>query len=137
MSDAIAAFSIEINDEDLDDLKARLSRTRWPDSETPDDWSQGIPLSYTQEICEYWANDYDWRSREARLNQYDHFKTELDGLDIHFIHVRSQNENATPLVLTHGWPGSIVEFYKVIDALTDPEAHGGSADDAFHVHVTR
>lgn len=133
MSDAITPFSIEVSDDTLNDLKSRLSRTRWPDRETPDDWSQGIPLGYMQEVCEYWANDYDWRAREARLNQYDHFKTQLDGLGIHFIHIKSPNENATPLVMTHGWPGSIVEFYKVIDALTDPEAHDGDAGDAFHV----
>ncbi len=133
MSDAITPFSIEVSDENLADLKSRLSRTRWPDRETPDDWSQGIPLGYMQEVCDYWANGYDWRAREERLNQYDHFKTELDGLGIHFMHIESPNENATPLIMTHGWPGSIVEFYKVIDGLTDPEAHDGDAADAFHV----
>ena len=98
-----------------------------------DDWSQGIPLNYTRDLAAYWANDYDWRSREAALNRFDQFITEIDGLDIHFIHQRSPHEDAFPLVITHGWPGSIVEFHKVIEPLTNPTAHGGRAEDAFHV----
>ena len=98
-----------------------------------DDWSQGIPLNYTRELAAYWANDYDWRSREAALNRFDQFTTEIDGLDIHFIHQRSPHEDAFPLVITHGWPGSIVEFHKVIEPLTNPTAYGGRAEDAFHV----
>ncbi|MBQ0721120.1 MAG: epoxide hydrolase [Gammaproteobacteria bacterium] len=132
-NDSIRAFQIAVSDEVLADLKQRLANTRWPEKETVDDWSQGIPLAYTQEVCEYWLNDYDWRSREALLNQYDQFITELEGVDIHFIHARSAHANARPLLMTHGWPGSIVEFQKVIGPLIDPEAHGGDAADAFHV----
>jgi pimeloyl-ACP methyl ester carboxylesterase len=132
MSD-ITPFQIETPEADLADLKARLSRVRWPDKETPDDWSQGIPLGYMKEIQQYWLNEYDWPARQALLNQWDGYKTEIDELEIHFLHVRSPNENARPLLLTHGWPGSIIEFQKVIGPLTDPQAHGGSADDAFHL----
>ena len=95
-------------------------RTRWPEAECVDDWSQGIPLAYTRELADYWANDYDWRAREAALNRFDQFTTEIDGLDIHFIHQRSPHDDAFPLVITHGWPGSIVEFHKVIEPLTNP-----------------
>lgn len=126
-------FQISATDEQLDDLRRRLQNTRWPEAETPDDWSQGIPLSYVQEVCSYWVEKYDWRAREASLNRFDQFKTEIDGLGIHFIHVRSPHEDALPLVITHGWPGSIVEFQKVIEPLTNPTAHGGDASDAFHV----
>ncbi len=98
-----------------------------------DDWSQGIPLEYTRSLADYWANEYDWRSREAALNRFDQFTTEIDRLDIHFIHQRSPHEDALPVVFTHGWPGSIVEFHKVIEPLTNPTAHGGRAEDAFHV----
>ncbi|MBW2244193.1 MAG: alpha/beta fold hydrolase [Deltaproteobacteria bacterium] len=126
-------FQISASDEQLDDLRRRLQNTRWPEAETPDDWSQGIPLAYTQEVCAYWAEKYDWRARETRLNRFEQFKTGIDGLDIHFVHVRSPHENALPLVITHGWPGSIVEFQKVIEPLTNPTAHGGDAADAFHV----
>jgi pimeloyl-ACP methyl ester carboxylesterase len=129
----ITPFKITASDDQLDDLKRRLRSTRWPERETVDDWSQGIPLAYVQEVCAYWAEKYDWRAREAHLNQFDQFKTEIDGVGIHFIHVRSKHEGALPLVLTHGWPGSIVEFHKVIAPLTDPTAHGGDASDAFHV----
>ena len=132
-NDAIKPFKIAVSDEILDDLKQRLANTRWPEKETVDDWSQGIPLAYTQEVCKYWLEEYDWRAREALLNRYDQFTTELDGIDIHFIHARSPHANARPLVMTHGWPGSIVEFQKVIGALVDPVAHGGDAADAFHV----
>ncbi|MCP3985014.1 MAG: epoxide hydrolase 1 [bacterium] len=132
MSD-IQPFRISASDEQLDDLHRRLRNTRWPEAETPDDWSQGIPLAYTQEVCAYWAEKYDWRTREASLNRFDQFKTGIDGLGIHFIHQRSPHQDALPLVMTHGWPGSIVEFQKVIDPLTNPTAHGGNAADAFHV----
>ena len=132
MSD-IQPFQISASDEQLDDLRRRLQNTRWPDAETPDDWSQGIPLAYTQEVCAYWAEKYDWRARETSLNRFDQFKTEVDGLGIHFVHVRSPHEDALPLLITHGWPGSIVEFQKVIGPLTNPTAHGGDAADAFHV----
>ena len=128
----VKPFRIDVADDVLDDLRSRLARTRWPEAECVDDWSQGIPLSYTRELAAYWANDYDWRSREAALNRFDQFTTEIDGLDIHFIHQRSPHEDAFPLVITHGWPGSIVEFHKVIEPLTNP-AYGGRAEDAFHV----
>ena len=133
MSDAIRPFRIDIPEEALDDLRLRLERTRWPEAETVDDWSQGIPLDYTRALCAYWADGYDWRATEARLNTFPQFITEIDGLDIHFIHVRSPHPGALPLVITHGWPGSIAEFQKVIGPLTDPVAYGGSADDAFDV----
>jgi pimeloyl-ACP methyl ester carboxylesterase len=133
MANEVTPFRIEIADADLDLLRTRLRDTRWPEAETVDDWSQGIPLSYVQELCHYWADQYDWRATEARLNRFPQFRTEVDGLDIHFLHVRSPHEDALPLVITHGWPGSIVEFHKVIEPLTDPTAHGGDAADAFHV----
>ena len=133
MPDAITPFKIAISDAQLDDLKRRLRATRWPDKETPDDWSQGIPLKYMQEIVAYWAEIYDWRARERNLNRFEQFRTTLDGLGIHFVHQRSPHPEALPLLMTHGWPGSIVEFQKVIEALTDPTKHGGSASDAFHV----
>jgi epoxide hydrolase len=129
----IRPFRIAVPDDDLDDLRQRLARTRWPEAECVDDWSQGIPLNYTRELAAYWADEYDWRAREAALNRFDHFITDIDGLDIHFIHQRSPLPNAFPLVITHGWPGSIVEFHKVIEPLTDPTRHGGRAEDAFHV----
>ncbi len=112
-------FRIAIPDEVLADLKHRLERTRWPDPECVDDWSQGIPLDYTRELAGYWAQDYDWRAREAALNRFDQFTAEIDGLKIHFIHQRSTREDAFPLIITHGWPGSIVEFHKVIEPLND------------------
>ncbi|MFV8054651.1 epoxide hydrolase family protein [Mycobacterium sp. 48b] len=114
----IRPFRICISDADLADLNLRLQRTRWPEAECVADWSQGIPLSYTRELADYWANQYDWRAREASLNQFDHYTTAIDGLDIHFIHQRSAREDAFPLIITHGWPGSIVEFHKVIGPLT-------------------
>ena len=130
---AITPFKIDIDEQQLTDLKQRLEMTRWPEKETPTDWSQGIPLSYVQEIVEYWKTSYNWREREALLNRFDQFKTEINGLNIHFIHQRSKVADATPLIITHGWPGSIVEFQKIIEPLTDPEAFGGKAEDAFHV----
>ena len=137
MSDAkklnVTPFEIPSAEQDLADLKTRLALTRWPDKETPTDWSQGIPLSYMQEIKEYWQDEYDWPRRVALLNQWDGYMTEINGLDIHFLHVRSKHKEAKPLLLTHGWPGSIVEFQKVLGPLSDPTAHGGSADDAFHI----
>ena len=133
VTDEIRPFRIEVSDADLDDLRGRLHRTRWPEAETVDDWSQGIPLAYTRELCEYWADGYDWRATEARINHHPQFVTEIDGLDIHFLHVRSPHPEALPLVITHGWPGSVVEFLKAIGPLTDPAAHGGDPADAFHV----
>lgn len=133
MSTEIRPFKIEIPEAEIEDLRRRLASTRWPEKELVDDWSQGIPLSYVQEVCAYWGEKYDWRSREALLNQWPQFTTELDGIDIHFIHIKSKHEDAMPLVITHGWPGSVVEFQKVLGPLTDPTAHGGDANDAFHV----
>lgn len=133
MSDAITPFRIEIPETELDDLRQRLRRTRWPEAETVDDWSQGTPLTYTRELCDHWLDHYDWRACEASLNHFPQFRTDIDGLGIHFLHVRSPLADALPLVMTHGWPGSIVEFRKVIEPLADPTAHGGSAADAFHV----
>ena len=134
MSD-IRPFTIAVPDEDIDDLRRRLAATRWPEAEAVDDLTQGIPLAYVQEVCQYWRDDYDWRRCEAGLNAHPNFIVEIDGLDIHFQHVRSPHDDATPLVLTHGWPGSIVEFQKVIGPLTDPTAHGGTAGDAFHLVI--
>jgi pimeloyl-ACP methyl ester carboxylesterase len=133
MSDELEEFRVEIPEDALRDLRERLERTRWPDVETVSDWSQGVPLDYIRELCAYWADGYDWRATEARLNALPQFRTTIDGLGIHFIHVRSRHPDALPLVITHGWPGSIVEFLKVIDPLTDPTAHGGTPADAFHV----
>lgn len=133
MHTEIRPFTIAVPDDVIDDLRARLANTRWPEAELVDDWSQGTPLAYVQEVCQYWAQEYDWRTREAALNRFDQFTTEIDGLNLHFIHQRSPHANATPLLLTHGWPGSIVEFHKVIEPLTDPSRFGGDAADAFHV----
>jgi pimeloyl-ACP methyl ester carboxylesterase len=133
MSDAIRPFRIAVDDAALADLRQRLRATRWPDAETVDDWSQGAPLAWIRDMCAYWADGYDWRAREARLNRFAQFMTTIDGLDIHFIHQRSPHAGARPLLITHGWPGSVVEFHKVIEPLVDPVAHGGSAADAFHV----
>jgi pimeloyl-ACP methyl ester carboxylesterase len=129
----IKPFRIDTSDEQIADLKRRLAATRWPDPEPVEDWSMGIPLSYLQDVCSYWADGYDWSKRVERINQHPQFTTEIDGVDVHFLHVRSPNENALPLVMTHGWPGSIVEFLKVIEPLADPAAHGGDPADAFHV----
>jgi epoxide hydrolase len=133
MSNAVTPFRIDIPEADLRDLRERLERTRWPDAETVQDWSQGVPLAYMQELCGYWADGYNWRATEARLNTLQQFRTEIDGLGIHFVHIRSPHPDALPLIITHGWPGSIVEFLKVIDPLVDPAAHGGDEADAFHV----
>ncbi|QBS38952.1 epoxide hydrolase family protein [Nocardia sp. CS682] len=126
-------FRIQVPDQELAVLQARLRATRWPERETVQDWSQGVPLAYVQDLCAYWANEYDWRATEARLNSWPNVRTEIDGLGIHFLHVRSPEPGALPLLLTHGWPGSIVEFGKVIGPLTDPAAHGGDPADAFHL----
>ncbi len=126
-------FRIEIPEADLRDLRERLARTRWPESETVEDWSQGVPLVYLKDLCGYWGERYDWRATESRLNALPHFRTMIDGLGIHFLHVRSPHAEALPLVITHGWPGSLVEFLKVIGPLTDPIAHGRDSRDAFHV----
>ena len=133
MSDAVTPFTIRIQQAELDDLAARLDRVRWPDEETTEDWSQGIPLAYVHELVSYWREQYDWRRAEALLNSFDQFRTTVDGLGIHFLHVRSPHEQARPLLMTHGWPGSVLEFHKVIGPLTDPVAYGGDAGDAFHV----
>ena len=133
MNTDIRPFCIAVGDDVLQDLKARLRNTRWPEAEPVDDWSQGAPLGWIQDICRYWAETYDWRVREARLNRFAQFVTTLDGLDIHFIHARSPHADAMPLLITHGWPGSIVEFQKVIEPLTNPTRFGASAADAFHV----
>ena len=133
VSAEISPFVIAVPDTVLDDLRQRLHNTRWPEAELVDDWSQGIPLAYLKEVCEYWAQTYDWRAREAALNRFDQFITAIDGLDIHFVHQRSPHPDALPLLITHGWPGSIVEFHKVIEPLVNPTAFGGKATDAFHV----
>jgi epoxide hydrolase len=129
----ITAFTLAIADAELDDLHDRLGRTRWPDAETVDDWTQGVPLTYLQELCRYWREDYDWRVVEARLDGLGQFRTVIDGLGIHFVHARSPHPAALPLVITHGWPGSVVEFLDAVEPLVDPVAFGGSAADAFHV----
>lgn len=132
---SIRPFRFKASDEDLADLRRRLQMTRWPERELVKDTSQGVQLGTTQKLAQYWTKEYDWRKFEARLNSFPQFVTEIDGLDIHFIHVRSKQENALPVVMTHGWPGSVVEFLKVIQPLTDPVGHGASASDAFHVVV--
>jgi pimeloyl-ACP methyl ester carboxylesterase len=129
----VEPFRIEVPDAELDDLRRRLNAASWPDQETVDDWSQGVPLEYMKELCAYWATGYDWRATEARLNALPQLRTEIDGLGIHFLHIRSPDPDALPLVMTHGWPGSIVEFLKVIGPLTDPSAHGAESADAFHL----
>jgi len=133
VSEHIKAFTVAVGESELLDLKERLAKTRWPESETCPGWDQGIPLEYSRELAEYWLNDYDWRRCEKKLNRWPQFKTEIEGIDIHFIHRRSPVEDALPLIITHGWPGSVVEFHKIIDALADPASHGGNAQDAFHV----
>jgi pimeloyl-ACP methyl ester carboxylesterase len=129
----IRPFQVDIPDEALDDLRRRIAATNWPEKETVADQSQGVPLAMIQKLARYWMTDYDWRICEANLNALPQFITEIDGLDIHFIHVRSQHEDALPLIVNHGWPGSIIEQLKIIDRLADPTAHGAGAEDAFHV----
>jgi pimeloyl-ACP methyl ester carboxylesterase len=133
VSTQLTPFRVEIPQAELDDLMRRLNGTRWPDRETVADQSQGAQLAKVQDLVEYWRTQYDWRRFEARLNSYPQFKTEIDGLGIHFLHIKSPHENALPLIMTHGWPGSIVEFLDTIDPLVNPTAHGGEAKDAFHV----
>ena len=134
-SDAIRPFTVNFPQEDLDELRRRVKTTRLPDRESVTDFSQGVPLATIQKLAQYWATDYDWRKVEARLNSYPNFITEIDGLDIHFIHVRSKHENALPVIVTHGWPGSVIEQLKIIDPLVDPTAHDGNVSDAFDVVI--
>jgi pimeloyl-ACP methyl ester carboxylesterase len=133
MSDEIRPFRVGMPDEALADLKQRIDARRWPSKELVADRSQGVQLATVQELARYWTTDYDWRTCEARLNALPQFKTEIDGVDVHFIHVTSRHENALPLIMTHGWPGSIIELLETVGPLTDPTAHGGGADDAFHL----
>jgi pimeloyl-ACP methyl ester carboxylesterase len=132
---AIRPFRIDVPEEDLLDLRRRIADTQWPEKETVADESQGVQLATMQELARYWATDYDWRKVEAKLNALPQFVTEIDGLDIHFIHLRSKHEDALPLLVNHGWPGSVIEQLKIIGPLTDPTAHGGSAEDAFHLVI--
>jgi pimeloyl-ACP methyl ester carboxylesterase len=132
---AIRPFHVEVPEAELADLRKRIGATRWPEKETVPDASQGVQLGTIQEVARYWATEYDWRKVEARLNALPNFVTQIDGLDIHFIHVRSEHDNALPLIVTHGWPGSVIEQLKIIDPLVSPTAHGGEASDAFHVIV--
>ncbi len=130
---AIRPFQIDVPQQALEDLSQRIAATRWPTEELVDDRSQGVQLATMRELARYWTTDYDWRTCETQLNALPQFKTEIDGIDTHFIHVRSPHENALPLIITHGWPGSVIELLEVIDPLTDPTAHGGNAEDAFHL----
>ncbi len=127
----IRPFQVDMPDEVIADLRRRIAATCWPSHELVADGSQGVQLATIQELARYWATDYDWRACEARLNALPQFTTEIDGVGIHFIHVKSRHENALPLIITHGWPGSVIEMLGVVDPLTDPTAHGGSAEDAF------
>lgn len=131
----IHPFILAIPQDQIDDLHHRLDMARWPERETVADWSQGTPLAVLQDLASYWRHDYDWRRCEARLNALGQFVTEIDGLDIHFLHIRSPHAGAMPLLMTHGWPGSVIEFQRVIEPLTDPVAHGGRAEDAFHLVI--
>ena len=133
--DTIRPFHVNVPENELTELRGRINATKWPERETVTDATQGVQLATMQALARYWANEYDWRKIEARLNSYPQFITEIDGLDIHFIHVRSKHENALPLIVTHGWPGSVVEQLKIIDPLTNPTEHGGSASDAFDVVI--
>ena len=133
---AVRPFTVPVTTEtEIEALRARVAATRWPDQELVTDHSQGPKLAVMQELARYWATEYDWRRCEAKLSALPHFMTEIDGLDIHFIHVRSEHDNALPVIITHGWPGSIIELLAVIDPLTNPTAHGGSAADAFDVVI--
>jgi len=132
---AIRPFRVNVPQADLDDLRRRIAATRLPDRETVADQSQGVQLATIERLMRHWATAYDWRKVEARLNALPQFITEIDGVDIHFLHVRSRHENALPLIVTHGWPGSVIEQLKIVDPLVNPTAHGGSASDAFHVVI--
>src|ERR1700687_2401311 len=134
-ADAIRPFHVNIPEAELTELRRRINATKWPDRETVADASQGVQLATIQKLAQHWATDYDWRKVEAQLNALPQFITEIDGLDIHFIHVRSKHENALPLIVTHGWPGSVIEQLKIVDPLTNPTAHGASASDAFHLVI--
>jgi len=134
-TDAVSPFSISLAQPAIDDLKRRLASTRYPERETVGDWTQGVPLDKARSLIEYWRDRYDWRRFEARANSFPHFRTRIDGIGIHFIHARSSHANALPIIFTHGWPGSFVEFLDIIGPLTEPTRFGGSADDAFHVVV--
>jgi pimeloyl-ACP methyl ester carboxylesterase len=133
MTDDITPYRIHVPDAQLADLRQRLAATRWPEAETVPDWSQGVPLAYLRDLCGYWAEDYDWRATEARLNALPQYHAVVDGLGIHFVHMRSPHADALPLVVTNGWPGSLAEYLKVIGPLTDPIAYGGNPADAFHL----
>src|ERR1700726_4067188 len=132
---AIRPFHVNVPETELTELRRRINATKFPERETVPDATQGVQLATVQALARYWATDYDWRKIEAKLNALPQFLTEIDGLDIHFIHVRSKHENALPLIVTHGWPGSITEQMKIIDPLTNPTAHGGNTSDAFHIVV--
>src|SRR5947209_4608284 len=132
---AIRPFRVNVPETELTELRMRINATRWPERETVTDATQGVQLATTQALARHWATEYDWRKCEARLYALPQFITEIDGLDIHFIHVRSKHENALPMIVTHGWPGSVVEQLKIIDPLTNPTVHGGSASDAFHLVI--
>src|SRR5690242_13624388 len=132
---SVRPFKVQVSQSALDDLRRRIAATRWPDKETVDDGSQGAPLARLQELVHYWGAGYDWRKAEAKLNALPQFTTNIDGVDIHFIHVRSKQPNAMPLIVTHGWPGSVIEQLKIVGPLTDPTAHGGRAEDAFDVVI--
>ncbi|HKO60742.1 MAG TPA: epoxide hydrolase [Pyrinomonadaceae bacterium] len=132
---AIRPFNVNVPEAELTELRRRINATRWPEKETVADFSQGVPLATMQKLARYWATEYDWRKVEAKLNSYPQFITNIDGLDIHFIHVRSKEKNALPVIVTHGWPGSIIEQLKIVDPLVDPTAFGGSASDAFDVVI--
>src|SRR5580765_3686532 len=132
---AIRPFQVNVRDSELDELRRRINATRWPERETVADDTQGVQLATIQKLARYWATEHDWRKVEAKLDSYPHFITEIDGLDIHFMHIRSKHENALPVIVTHGWPGSVIEQLKIIEPLTNPMAHGGSAADAFHVVI--
>jgi len=132
---AIRPFHVNFPEAAIVDLRWRIAAMRWPDRETVTDETQGVPLKTMQSLARYWRSEYDWRRCEARLNALPQFMTEIDGLDIHFIHVRSKHENALPLIVTHGWPGSVIEQLKIIDPLTNPTAHGANASDAFHLVI--
>lgn len=134
-TESLAPFEVNVPEAAIDDLRLRLSQVRWPDRETVGDWSQGVPLSAAQSLVDYWISKYDWRKFESRLNRFPQFRTRIDGIGIHFIHARSPYPDALPIVLTHGWPGSIAEFLDVIERLTDPTKFGGRAEDSFHVVV--
>lgn len=134
-SNTVHPFELSITEPTLEDLQTRLRLTRWPDKEIVNDWSQGVPLAAIRELCEYWQKEYNWRRCEALLNSYPQFTTTIDGVEFYFLHIRSKHENALPLLLTHGWPGSILEFRHVIDKLVDPESHGGSPGDASHLVI--